>query len=174
MPTRLLGAVVQRAITPPETTKRAVGIAVMMWSARLILTPIPLSNIPCPCDRSDLLAYIEQDGLMLDPSPGRIRCHCTRPGDGLGDVHGALQERVARLMEIDCEARQFNESDAMVDLVVAEPYRGKRRTFLRAGWRCRAMVDRHAHTLRYQSIMASRLAVVRPRCCSLDDEVGIH
>ena len=57
--------------------------------------------------------------------------------------------------------RQFNESDAMVDLVVAEPYRGKRRTFLRAGWRCRAMVDRHAHTLRYQSIMVSRLAVVR-------------
>jgi hypothetical protein len=86
----------------------------MMRSARLILTPIPLSNIPCPCDRSHLFAYIEQDGLMLDPSPGRIRCHCTRPGDDLGDVHGALQVRAARLMEIDCEARQFNESDAMV------------------------------------------------------------
>jgi hypothetical protein len=60
LPTRHLGAVVQRAIpilrslekivhprypTPLVATKRVVGIAVMMLSARLLLAPIPLSNI---------------------------------------------------------------------------------------------------------------------------------
>src|SRR5271166_3464086 len=58
LPTRHLGAVVQRVIpmlkyleraiyprcpTPLLATKRVVGIAVMMLSARLILAPIPLS-----------------------------------------------------------------------------------------------------------------------------------
>ena len=81
LPTRRLGAVVTRVIpilrtleksfhprfpTPPEATKRVVGIAVLMLSARLMLTPIPLSNIlPALLIALISLAYIEEDGLML-------------------------------------------------------------------------------------------------------------
>lgn len=81
LPTRHLGAVVQRAITvlryiettvyprcptPPEVTKRIVGIAVMMLSTRLLLTPIPLSNIvPALLIALIALAYIEEDGFVL-------------------------------------------------------------------------------------------------------------
>ena len=80
LPTRHLGAIVKRAIpmldilrtsfirdaTPPEATKRVVGIVVMMLSTRLILTPIPLSNIlPALLIALISLAYIEEDGLML-------------------------------------------------------------------------------------------------------------
>ena len=84
LPTQRLGAVVQRAIpmlrylekavyprgpTPPEATKRVVGIAVMMLSARLILTPIPLSNIlPALIIALISLAYTEEDGLVLSIS----------------------------------------------------------------------------------------------------------
>lgn len=84
LPTQHLGAVVQRAIpmlrylekavyprcpTPPEATKRVVGIAVMMLSARLILTPIPLSNIlPALIIALISLAYTEEDGLVLSIS----------------------------------------------------------------------------------------------------------
>jgi hypothetical protein len=75
LPTRHLGAVVQRAIpmlrylekavyprcpTPLEANKRVVGVAVMMLSARLILTPIPLSNIlPALLIALIALAYAE-------------------------------------------------------------------------------------------------------------------
>jgi hypothetical protein len=81
LPTQHLGAVVQRAIpmlrylenliyprwpTPLEVTKRVVGIAVMMLSARLILTPIPLSNIvPALLIALISLAYLEEDGFVL-------------------------------------------------------------------------------------------------------------
>ncbi len=81
LPTRHLGAVVQRAIpalrylekmvhprcpTPLQATKRVVGIAIMILSARLILTPIPLSNIiPALVIALISLAYLEEDGLML-------------------------------------------------------------------------------------------------------------
>lgn len=81
LPTRHLGAVVQRAIpmlrylekavysrcpTPLGATKRVVGVAVMMLSARLILTPIPLSNIlPALLIALIALAYAEEDGLVL-------------------------------------------------------------------------------------------------------------
>jgi hypothetical protein len=81
VPTRHLGAVVERAIpmlrylekivhprcpTPQQATKRVVGIAVMMLSARLILTPIPLSNIlPALVIALISLAYVEEDGLIL-------------------------------------------------------------------------------------------------------------
>jgi hypothetical protein len=81
LPTRRLGTVVQRAITtlgylekmvyprwptPPGTTRRVVGFIVMMLSARLILTPIPLSNIlPALVIALISLAYAEEDGLIL-------------------------------------------------------------------------------------------------------------
>jgi len=81
LPTRHLGVVVTRAIkvlrflektihprwpTPLEATKRIVGIAVMMLSARLVLTPIPLSNIvPAAVIALISLAYLEEDGLLL-------------------------------------------------------------------------------------------------------------
>jgi hypothetical protein len=43
-----------------------VGIAVVLLSARLILTPIPLSNIlPAVVIALISLAYTEEDGLML-------------------------------------------------------------------------------------------------------------
>jgi hypothetical protein len=81
LPTRHLGAVVQRAVTvlryvekaiyprwhfPPTTTKRIVGIAIMMLSARLILVPFPFSNIiPALVIALISLAYLEEDGLTL-------------------------------------------------------------------------------------------------------------
>ncbi len=81
LPTRHLGAVVQRAIPilryvekivhprypiPQDATKRVVGIAVMMLSARLLLAPIPLSNIlPAILIALISLAYLEEDGVVL-------------------------------------------------------------------------------------------------------------
>lgn len=81
LPTRHLGAVVERAIptlrylekaihprqpTPRGATKRVVGFVVMMLSARLIFTPIPFSNIlPAFVIALISLAYVEEDGLML-------------------------------------------------------------------------------------------------------------
>jgi hypothetical protein len=81
LPTRHLGAVVQRAVTvlrcvekaiyprwhfPPTTTKRVVGIAIIMLSARLILVPFPFSNIiPALVIALISLAYLEEDGLTL-------------------------------------------------------------------------------------------------------------
>jgi hypothetical protein len=58
-----------RCPTPLEATKRVVGVAVMMLSARLILTPIPLSNIlPALLIALIALAYAEEDGLVLSIS----------------------------------------------------------------------------------------------------------
>lgn len=81
LPTRHLGTVVECAITvlkhlentfyprgriPVEASKRLVGLAVMLLSARLILTPIPLSNIlPAVLIALISLAYAEEDRLML-------------------------------------------------------------------------------------------------------------
>ncbi len=81
LPTRQLDTAVQRAIpvlrylekavhprwpAPPEATKRVVGIAVAMLSLRLLLTPIPLSNVlPAVVIALISLAYLEEDGLML-------------------------------------------------------------------------------------------------------------
>ena len=81
LPTRHLGAVMQRAIpmlrylekmihprcpTPPGATRRVVGIAVLALTARLMLSPIPLSNIlPAVVIALISLAYLEEDGLML-------------------------------------------------------------------------------------------------------------
>ncbi|MFE0757906.1 exopolysaccharide biosynthesis protein [Inquilinus sp. NPDC058860] len=51
--------------TPFETTKRGVGLVVLMLGV-LLLTPVPLSNIP-PAVAIALLAisYLEEDGILL-------------------------------------------------------------------------------------------------------------
>ena len=81
LPTKHLGAVVQRAISvlkylekvvrprcpaPPELTKRVLGIFVVLLSARLLLMPIPLSNIlPAILIALISLGYLEEDGVLL-------------------------------------------------------------------------------------------------------------
>ena len=81
LPTRHLAALVQRAVpvlsylekiihprwpTPPEATKRLVGIVVMMLTISLVFSPIPLSNIvPAVVIALISLAYLEEDGLAL-------------------------------------------------------------------------------------------------------------
>jgi hypothetical protein len=84
LPTKHLGAVVQRAIsvlkflervvrprfpTPPELTKRVVGLFVALLCARLLLMPIPLSNIlPAVLIALISLGYLEDDGALLSIS----------------------------------------------------------------------------------------------------------
>ena len=84
LPKKHLGAVVQRAIsvlqylekvvrprcrTPPELTKRVVGIFVVLLSARLLLMPVPLSNIlPAILIAMISLGYLEEDGILLSIS----------------------------------------------------------------------------------------------------------
>jgi hypothetical protein len=81
LPTKHLGAVVQRAIsvlkylekvvrprcpTPPDLTKRVVGIFAVLLSARVLLMPIPLSNIlPAILIALISLGYLEEDGVLL-------------------------------------------------------------------------------------------------------------
>jgi len=81
LPTKHLGPVVQRAIsvlkyfekvvrprcpTSPELTKRVVGIFVVLLTARLLLMPIPLSNIlPAVLIALISLVYLEEDGVLL-------------------------------------------------------------------------------------------------------------
>jgi hypothetical protein len=84
LPKKHLGTVVQRAIsllkylekvvgprrrTPPELTKRVVGIFVVLLSARLLLMPVPLSNIlPAILIAMISLGYLEEDGILLSIS----------------------------------------------------------------------------------------------------------
>jgi len=51
---------------PANLTKRLVGAVVLLFTIRLLITPIPMSNIP-PSVMIALisLAYLEQDGLLL-------------------------------------------------------------------------------------------------------------
>jgi hypothetical protein len=79
--TKYLTAVVQRAIptlqhlekfihprwpTPHETTKRVVGLVVVVLSPTLVFLPIPLSGIiPATIISLVALAYLEEDGLLL-------------------------------------------------------------------------------------------------------------
>ena len=81
LPTRHLAALVQRAVpvlrylervihprwpTPFEPTKRLIGAVVLILSASLVFTPIPLSNvIPALVIALIALAYLEEDGLLL-------------------------------------------------------------------------------------------------------------
>ena len=81
LPTRHLGKLVAHAVSvleflekaihprlslPRETMKRIVGVTVLILSAILVLTPIPLSNIvPALIIVLISLAYLEDDGLLL-------------------------------------------------------------------------------------------------------------
>lgn len=81
IPTRHLGAIVRRAIpilsflegmiyprfpSLPKMAKRIVGAVILMLTIRLVLTPIPMSNIlPAVLIGFICLAYLEQDGLVL-------------------------------------------------------------------------------------------------------------
>jgi hypothetical protein len=49
-----------------EATKRGVGVIVLLLTAALLLTPVPLSNVaPAMVIALIALAYIEGDGLLL-------------------------------------------------------------------------------------------------------------
>jgi hypothetical protein len=49
-----------------EATKRFVGVVVLLLTAALLLTPVPLSNIaPAIVIALISLAYLEEDGLLL-------------------------------------------------------------------------------------------------------------
>jgi hypothetical protein len=119
LPTKHLGAVVQRATsmlkylekvvrprcpTPPELTKRVVGIFVVLLSARLLLMPIPLSNIlPAVLIALISLGYLEEDGVLLsDHSPCGSCCPCSRPDAGLG---GTPRRKTKQALSLDCSDR---------------------------------------------------------------------
>jgi len=110
---------------------------------------------------------------MLDPSPGRIRCRCTRPAiiSELGTVHAV---RVARRMEMTVRPAKSTKAMRWL-IVVAEPTRGTTATFLRAGWRCRAKVDSHAQLYGTSRSWLSRLGGGQTKVSSSDDDdIGIH
>jgi hypothetical protein len=81
IPTRHLGPIARRAISiiarlesiihprfskPPEATKRIVGAMILLLTVRLLLNPIPMSNIlPAALIAFIALTYLEQDGLLL-------------------------------------------------------------------------------------------------------------
>ncbi len=81
LPTRHLVALVQRTVpvlrylektihprwpTPLEATKRPVGAVIVILSATMVFTPIPLSNVvPAVVIALISLAYLEEDGLLL-------------------------------------------------------------------------------------------------------------
>jgi hypothetical protein len=52
--------------TPFQATKRVVGVVVLLLSGALVLTPVPLSNVP-PALLIVLIAfaYLEEDGALL-------------------------------------------------------------------------------------------------------------
>ena len=81
LPTRHVGAVMRRAIpvlkyleraiyprfaTPSGTTRRVVGVVIFVLTIRLLLAPLPLSNIlPAILIAFISLTYLERDGLLL-------------------------------------------------------------------------------------------------------------
>lgn len=81
LPAKQIAPVMQRAVsvlrivetvihprwpTPPQATKRIVGIVVMILTIRILLAPLPLSNvIPAVLIALISLAYLEEDGLTL-------------------------------------------------------------------------------------------------------------
>ena len=81
LPTRHVGAVMRRAIpilahferaiyprlaAPPDITRRVVGAVIFILTVRLLLAPLPLSNVfPAILIAFIALTYLEQDGLLL-------------------------------------------------------------------------------------------------------------
>jgi hypothetical protein len=81
LPTRYLFRVAEHAVpvmhylekaihprwpTAFEVTKRFVGVVVLLLTAALLLTPVPLSNVaPAIVIALISLAYLEEDGLLL-------------------------------------------------------------------------------------------------------------
>jgi len=81
LPTRHVDVVIRRAIPilaslekaihprlaiPPEANKRVVGVVVFVLTVRLLLAPLPLSNIfPAILIALISLTYLEEDGLLL-------------------------------------------------------------------------------------------------------------
>jgi len=79
--TRHLRAVIERAVpillrvekvvrprhpTPPQATKIIVGVCAALLSLRLLLVPLPLSNVlPAVVIALNALAYLEGDGVVL-------------------------------------------------------------------------------------------------------------
>ncbi len=57
--------VLPRFPTPPELTKRVVGIFVVLLCTRLLLMPVPLSNILPVLIAFISLGYLEEDGVLL-------------------------------------------------------------------------------------------------------------
>ena len=80
-PTRHLAALMQRAVpvlrflekatyprwpTPPQATKRLVGMFVLLLNIAVVFSPIPFTSIaPALVIALISLAYLEQDGLLL-------------------------------------------------------------------------------------------------------------
>lgn len=80
-PTRHLAALMQRAVpvlrflekatyprwpTPPQATKRLVGMCVLLLNIVVVFNPIPFASIaPALVIALISLAYLEQDGLLL-------------------------------------------------------------------------------------------------------------
>jgi hypothetical protein len=84
IPTPRLAALLQRAVpllkylerfvhprwhSAPEATKRLVGATVLILSATMVFSPIPLSNVvPALVIALIALAYLEEDGVLLSLS----------------------------------------------------------------------------------------------------------
>jgi hypothetical protein len=52
--------------TPPESTKRIVGVVVALLSVTLVVSPVPFSNIvPALLVALISIAYLEEDGILL-------------------------------------------------------------------------------------------------------------
>ena len=59
-------AIYPRLATPPEITRRVVGAVIFILTVRLLLAPLPLSNVlPAILIAFIALTYLEQDGLLL-------------------------------------------------------------------------------------------------------------
>jgi hypothetical protein len=81
LPSRHLAALVQRCLpglryletvshprwqTPPEPTKRIVGVVIALLSVTLIVSPVPFSNlVPALLVALISIAYLEEDGILL-------------------------------------------------------------------------------------------------------------
>jgi hypothetical protein len=59
-------AIYPRCAMPPQPTKRLVGTVVLVLTTRILLVPLPFSNvIPAVLIALISLAYLEEDGVLL-------------------------------------------------------------------------------------------------------------